>query len=36
MQHKKLLSLAVSSALGLTSSFMATGVAVAQDDQDEK
>ena len=36
MQHKKLLSLAVSSALGLTASLMVTGVAVAQDqDQDE-
>lgn len=35
MQHKKLLSLAVSSALGLTASLMATGVAVAQEDQDE-
>ena len=33
MQHKKLLSLAVSSALGLTSSFMLTQYAVAQDDQ---
>ncbi len=35
MQHKKLLSLAVTSALGLTASLMATGVAVAQEDQDE-
>ncbi len=35
MQHKKLLSLAVSSALGLTASLIPTGVAVAQDDQDE-
>ncbi len=35
MQHKKLLSLAVSSALGLTASLLATGVAVAQEDQDE-
>jgi len=35
MQHKKLLSLAVSSALGLTASLMVTGVAVAQEDQDE-
>ena len=33
MQHKKLLSIAVSSALGLTSSFMLTQYAVAQDDQ---
>jgi len=33
MQHKKLLSLAVSSALGLTSSFMLTQYAVAQDEQ---
>jgi outer membrane receptor protein involved in Fe transport len=33
MQHKKLLSLAVTSALGLTSSFMLTQYAVAQDDQ---
>jgi len=35
MQHKKLLSLAVSSALGLTASFMVTSYAVAQEDQDE-
>ncbi len=35
MQHKKLLSLAVSSALGLTASFMVTQYAVAQEDQDE-
>jgi iron complex outermembrane receptor protein len=33
MQHKKLLSLAISSALGLTSSFMLTQNAVAQDEQ---
>jgi iron complex outermembrane receptor protein len=35
MQHKKLLSLAVTSALGLTASFMVTSYAVAQEDQDE-
>ena len=33
MQPKNLLSLAVSTALGLTSSFMLTEYAVAQDDQ---
>ncbi len=35
MQQKKLLSLAASSALGLTASLIPTGVVVAQDDQDE-
>ena len=35
MQPKNTLSLAVSSALGLTASLIITGVAVAQDDQDE-
>ena len=33
MQHKKLLSLSISAALGLTSSLLLTSVAVAQDDQ---
>ncbi len=33
MQHKKLLSLAVSTALGLTGSFLVTDYAVAQDEQ---
>lgn len=33
MQHRKLLSLSISAALGLTSSFMLTSVAVAQDEE---